>query len=1282
MKSSSSSTRREPGPVRPWRIGLVLAGLLILGLLPEAARASLSRLEEAVAKKPDDLRLRYLLGRRYAEAGDHRKALEEFRRVAAKKSVPAVMFQLGLAYARVGDLTAAVLNWSQIQEAQPNNLKVLGYLGLATYKQGLMAPNEQLRERMFEESLDWWKRILKLDPANPRARYFSGIEYFKMGRYEDAARQWLIFLRVQKRHPKVLALLAKALLKLGRRTQAKKTLELLQSLDATAKSPPLKQFVEKALAELESTPPGTATRQGNLDDDDTQPGAVTRDPPEVRPLPPGPEPPPPPPLEPRRGPPPPPGEPVDEPVTLQAESLFLDGLDYKEKGNLEKALFAFLQAIDMQPEFTQVYLQIGEVYQGLAALAPTPDQFEERLRLAEGALEKVKTLSPSTLLSHAAIQKLGLVKKAQQQGFAKFHEELGQKAVAEKRESDAFDEFVLLLSTGDLRPTTFLQLAAIMGRLTEGNLQDLRFFLEELDRQRPGQPLALYLLGRTYLRTKDEKLATDGAREALNEAIEGLAKDKPMKEAFLAYVEAGEIDPVDHYLAARLLAREQVPAKALEKVNTFLKGAPRTHVFYRDAAQLKEQLSAGIGSKRSKVPGETFREEQKQLRDTVRESHVFFGEGADAEGAAILTASHLEDLGRFRALKTFVEGQPGNGVARFILAWILRHRADSPKEGANQEALRKESAQLLAQLHKDYLADAWYHHQMGLLVLGWARVSRDLFDEAKVFFKTARQVLLAQGRLRDQPLAAVTLAAARERMEKGDLETAAWLVEQVAVFDAEGMEAKQGRFELALAQGKFFGALAHVPAWAWGALGSFWTRQVLLSDLALLLFLSLLFTALSWSVMLAVRYQGQIHHVVHEFLQGRGILVPLSLLLPAAMVVAFPTGLIVFVPILAWPYMNLRERGVYAGVVLAMFATPLLLPLSLSSNFSLLAAYEAVASGNHATVAKTLEAEIDAANPDFVRLYLLALLHLREGDLEQAEVALAKLAKLDPGHPGVLINQGVRLARKGEYDEARRYFNEAMKRDHMSVPGLLNLSSIHAIKGETKDAEDKGRWAAQMNKDGAFPLQEIAELPSDVTRMPLLDAPLAPEALAPYFRFYGGNNFFALATPLLAFMTWLVLGGGLLGLLIFARERLDIEIKACNHCRQPMCNLCQKVVATKALCPGCANPETRVSLVGDEARVIRNLDALRRAKIVNAFLPGTGLAFADRPLLAALFPPAFAMLVLLRLYDGGPLMHMVYPGFELGSLDMLLSLGLVLAAALWIAAQAAMHAARADVSAT
>ncbi len=1272
---TGGSARSRPGS-RPPGIALLLA-LLVFGLLPGLVSASLVRLEQAVKDKPEDLRLRYLLGRRFAESGQHGRAVKEFEEVLRQRSrVPVVLFHLGLAHARLGNLTQAVLSWTRILEEKPNNTKTMGYLGLALYRQGLGSPSEELRQRLFEESLDWWNRILRLEPTNLRARYFAGIELFKLGRYEDAARHWLIFLRVRRNHPKVLGLVAKALLKLGKTAEARRTLVQLEKLGAETKDPKVLELARKTLAELVAAErSGSPAPNPDLDEDETSRDAVTRDPEEIRPLPPGPEPPPPPPLGPR---PTPPSVPVDEPVTLQAETLFLDGLDYKEQGNFEKALFSFLQALDLQPDFSQVYLQIGEVYLGLARLAPTPTEFEKRLDLAENALAKVKDLSPNTLLAHAAHSKLAVARRSKSLGFQGYHEELAKQAVAEKRESDAFQEYVVLLSNSDFRPAVFLQLAGLIPRLTEGNQQDLRFFLEELRDGHPGVAMLEYLLGRVYLaryllsierkEKPDPDLATM-ARTHLDASLEGMQPRSEERTQFLGFLEASEADPVDHFLAARVLARDREAAKALEHVTTFLKAAHKQHPYFQDASQLKEQISISIRPATSGAASQkTLDDEIRLLRETAAETAVFFDR--DDEGAPLLSPGHLLDDRIFQALRLFADAHPAHGLSRFLLGWVLRRRAESPQHTGEADRLRTEGRALWERSHREHLADAVYHHRLGLACLAWSLADPELQAQAEIFFRSARQIRLSFGITRSGALAEDCLKQASGWRQRARNDLALILLEEARRFDPESLTFHAERFQLELARGSLFGALGTLPRWLLDALGHYWIRQILLCDLALILFLTLTVTMLGWSIYLVVRYYAELHHQLTEFWAAKGWLLPLSLTLPVGLLVAFPTGLVVFVPFLAWANMRSRERAAVWILLGGLVVVPLLLPLSLRSNFGMLAAYEQVASGGHTGIVPFLQRELQARGPEPIALHLVALCQLRNGDLEAADGTLQKLSALAPDDETLLVNRGVWAARKGEYETARNLFSKAIGTNPRNARALFDLSAVFRIQGNKERSEQYHRWAVEIaSPDVQALIEQLDQIPEEISRLPLLDQPLPPETLDPLFRFFGSRNFLALNATLLGFLTWFLLGGGLAGALLFARERLDIVLLRCHNCQRVLCSLCQQTKANKLFCRNCAEPATRREYLGNEANQELAQEAFRHARFLNFFLPGLGLAFLGWTGVAVCLLMTTTGLLLFRISEGGFLARTVFPELGHGPVDLLLACTLCAALAIYALAQ-------------
>jgi tetratricopeptide (TPR) repeat protein len=1219
--------------------------LLMAAFLLPSAQASLARLEHAVRKKPKDLRLRFLLGKKYSSSGKYKKAIRQYQKILQKRQLPTVLFQLGLAHARLGDLTAAVLNWTPILEQKPGNTKTMGYLGLALYKQGLQSPNEDLRERLFEESLDWWKRILKLDPSNLRARYFAGIEYFKLGRHEDAARQWLIFLRVKKNHPKVLTLLTKALLKMRKYEKAKRTLAHLRSLPVSSR-PKLRRFLKKASAAVARGARGARPEDGKLEPEDLDRGAITRDP--HRPQPPGPEPPPPPPLD-GYGVKPPSQIPVDEPVTLQAETLFLDGLEYKEKGNYEKALFSFLQAVDIQPDFSQVYLQVGEVYLGLAKLAPTPKEFKERLRLAEDSLVRVKSLSPGTLLAHAGQSKLVVVKRSQSLGFNGYHENVARKAISQERYTDAFDELVLLLSVKDFRSRVFFKLAGIIPHLTEGNRQDLRFFLEELKNQHPGHALTSYLLGRVYLTMDGDPAAFQMGPPELRKAWEGFAKDSPLRETYLTFSSTPSASPVDTYVVAKMFAKLRNHEAALEAVTLFLEESPRDHPFYQDAAKLKEQLTVALRPVQGGASQKNhFKEELELLRRTVKETNLFFEVNQD--GIPQLSPGHLEDEARFRALRIFVDGTPDHGLGRFLLGWLLKHRDQSSPSEVSSGGGRAAGQAMIDEVHLKYLEDPRYHHQMAIQCLLWSLVDSDLEIEATRFFRTTRQILLSLGRTQDKQTAETTLGAARFWLQLGKTERAQQLTQEAQRFDPEILQAHALQFEFFWATGGFFQALGELVSWFLDALSRFWVRQVLLSDLAILLFLSLLLVSLAWSAVTLVRYHPELHYMLQKFWATKGLILPLSLFMTVALLVLFPTGLILFVPFLSWPVLRKAERRIFLALLFGILIVPLFLPLSLETNYPLLQAFEQVSSGEFRPAIKGLEQDLQEHASDSVRLYLLSISALRLGDLEKADQALQKLAKMDTSSDGVLVNRGVLAARRGDYEGAEKFFTQALSMNPSNARVLFDFSSLHNIQGHKEKTEQYRRWALQVGAE-SLPIEELLDIPPEVTRLPLLDQPLAPQDLAPYFDFYSTTNFLRFNAPLLAFLGWLVAGGGLVGLLLFARERMDIDMSAVHK------------------------EEGEVLLPELKEK------SWKQAILLNGLFPGLGLTYVGRPAQGTLLCLMTVFAYLTWFSGGGFLLTKVFPLVESNPVSIILGLILVAALTLHLLAQYMLWSRRQDLQA-
>jgi tetratricopeptide (TPR) repeat protein len=388
-------------------------------------------------------------------------------------------------------------------------------------------------------------------------------------------------------------------------------------------------------------------------------------------------------------------------------------------------------------------------------------------------------------------------------------------------------------------------------------------------------------------------------------------------------------------------------------------------------------------------------------------------------------------------------------------------------------------------------------------------------------------------------------------------------------------------------------------------------------------------------LVLLVRYHGELRYMFQEFWRSKGIVLPLSLLVTVLLLIWKPSGLVLFVPFLCWPVMARGERHVYTALAVLMALVPLFLPLSMEVNYSLLQAYEALQSGDLSAAEKLLESGRGDAD-DFTRTYMGSLIALRRGDAEEAGKALERLAKMDTESDGVAVNRGVLAARNGDYEAAEKYFLQAIAKEASNPRALFNLSSLHAIRGDEDKTAQYRRWA-DTAASGELPIDELIHLPEEVSRLPLVDQPLPPRSLEPYFDFYSSTNFLAFHGEMLLFLGWLLAGGGLCGLLVFARERMDVDFNEYRKSNNDMASLKDR--------------------------------AWNQARLLNMVAPGLGMTFVGSPYLGTFLYLLVMTPVILWWSGGGFLANSVFPGISEGPVPLVLALGLVAATVLYLLAQ-------------
>ena len=1161
-----------------------------------------------VRKNPNDVRLQFLLGKAYSQQGNHLKAKKVFQEVLQRKKAPVVFLHLGLELAAMGNITGAILQWTSVIEQKPNNMTAMRLLARALHKQALQLSNERDQADLFEQSLGWWKRILHLDPGNLRARYFAGIECYKLGRYDEAAKHFLILLRVKKTNRKCLKALAKTLVKMNRPKKARRAavriLKLERRMGRTAYTSWAKNLVKlidsgkikkKAVREQtarlsdveEKVDPIKRQRinfKPRVISDLTNSGQMPRKPKPVLPKDlPGAE------LD----------KPKDEKDSIVAENLFLDGLDFMDQGKYEKALFCFLQSIDINPNFTQVYLQMGECYIRLARLAKRKSQFSERLVLARSSLKKVQEKSPGSLVSHAAQSKLVMYEKLNRSGFKGYHIMTAHRAIKEKREDDAFDEYILLLSNLIIEPGVFLELGTIVPKISKSNLQDLQYFTEDLYQKNPKHPWIEYLLGKIYNQLGQK----DPAEKAMKRFLEHFdPKDDTSTFAmFVKFVDHPKVSNLDRYLCVRFLLKIGKKKEARGLLKVFLSKASKESLFFKEASLLADQLRRS--SRTAQGTQVTFAEEVKELMRKVEPARVLFEN-------ELLSPSHL-DKKLLKSLELFTDEAPDNTLGRFVYAWVLGEQAKgAPADSAAE--MRKRSEEIFHEVMSEKTSSAEWHFKMGIQSLWWR-----LKDRAMAHLKLVGDIDLARG-IPNSSLHCNNLLIEAEFFEsKGKRDVASALLRQAKHYSPRSLNYYLVRAWFEYRRGSPIAAIGQLIDWCAQAITQQWVRKIVFCEVGLLLFIAVLLTILATATALTVKYFEMLHHVFAEFISAKGAILTLGLTAMAAIfLVSFATGLVIFLPAILWPLMNDRERIAYLALGTMLLLIPLLLPVSFFENFELIKQVENVRSGALEEAKPFFSKKAEEHDLDFGLNYAHGLICLREGRLDDAKKIFQKLLKQGE-HEGVLLNLGVIAARKGEYKKATEdYFQKVLSIEAKSIPALYNMSAVHSFQGQQDKAEQYMRWAKALATE-EHQLARYRAIPSTVAKLVLMDAPLDVEHFSSHFSFFSTANFFKLNANLIGFITWFVIGGGLIGFLLYLRERMDIVAGRCSQCYVATCNLCQQIIESKAYCDNCAEDKedeegpSVAELKRERKEAAQGMRDffVKKAYVTGVILPGTGPLF-------------------------------------------------------------------------
>ena len=186
-----------------------------------------SELERSIKLRPANPLARVLLGRAYQNTNRTLQAIEEFQQaLKMNHSVQLGHYDLGFAYASLGRNQEAIAEYEKEIAHNPENATVLYQLGHLLLQAGSFTSAIKYLRQATEAEIDPpnadafydlgkalslagdpesavapLERSAVLSPSDPRPHYQLARDFEKLGKHEDAQREWQSFAELKKAYP-------------------------------------------------------------------------------------------------------------------------------------------------------------------------------------------------------------------------------------------------------------------------------------------------------------------------------------------------------------------------------------------------------------------------------------------------------------------------------------------------------------------------------------------------------------------------------------------------------------------------------------------------------------------------------------------------------------------------------------------------------------------------------------------------------------------------------------------------------------------------------------------------------------------------------------------------------------------------------------------------------------------------------------------------------------------------------------------------------------------------
>ncbi len=840
------------------------------------------------------------------------------------------------------------------------------------------------------------------------------------------------------------------------------------------------------------------------------------------------------------------------------------------------------------------------MYLQLAKLAKLQTQYDERISLALQTLDRLENLSPSSLLWHAAKGKRTLLERMKQWGFKKFHLREAHKAIKEQRFDEAFEEYVLLLSNRYIEEGIFLELGSILPRLTSTARSDLDYFCSDFLRNTPDAVWFEYLKAKLAL-LQGKK---DEARRLLGHFLLKVQVSEKFLKAYSRFCKYPKVHNLDRFVLGKLLHKSSRTEEAKKWLEAFLKHAPKDDPFRQDAMLLLEKKGTAAESE-ERPAGSNWKREKKALLEELPQYAPLFKTPRAAEETERLLRNFLEAEGK------------GNAAAALLHALVLQRCLEAGKlpAGMNEAEARREVEDTFSSLLVTHTNDAEWHLKAALLCAAWHQR-----DQARAHAKFSSQIMTFHGIYENRSTAKHLLSLG---IRSRDESTSRLLVELAGYFTRERASTAMARVERTRRKGETpLATLGSIPSVLLELTSDEWNRRLLLCDMGLALATILFLVLLGLSISLTLRHLDELLHIFAEIWEQAGVLLPVGITPMLLLVMLFPAGVILFVPLLLWSMLDEKEKAAYVGVGALMFAAPLLLPATLYYNVPLVESLYEVQVGDPAAAARFFEEHLERQPWNDTDRGVLAYTAITQGRLDEASERLEKIMEHYGEDEATLVNLGVVEARKGNLDESLKLWQKVLSVDARNPGALYDISSTYKLQEREELASRYLRWALSVAGEEKWTIDRLSQLPPSITRLPLYIAKPSIDEYERLFSLYSGFNLLSWSSDVTAFLVWFILGGGLAGFLLYMRLRYEIVPSRCERCRKCLCTICEQTVSGRIYCRECLEQlkSARKEKRNHEEEKNFRLQASRRLRagksirglLLSLVLPGAGLAAGGR----------------------------------------------------------------------